>query len=108
MRRRGKLCPSFDTQTQQVADRLDAANVGIRQTYAQALLQQYRQLHPPKRIEVEIESEVEVQVERLAWIALPQQGPHRVRGRVAQQRRISRRRGVDGTFSASGHRLLIE
>ena len=75
---------------------------------AQPVLQQDRQLHPSERIQAQIEAEIDVQVERLVWVTLAQQGPNRVCGRVAQQRCVFWRQGVDGTSSASRGRLGIE
>ena len=72
------------------------------------LVQQDRQLHPGERIQVQIETEIDVKVERLVRVTLAQQVPDRVCGRVVQQRSIFWRKRVDGPPSPSRGRLGIK
>jgi hypothetical protein len=83
-----RACPPLSRDPQQVANGGDRGNVGLRQHDAEPVLQRDRELHPTEGIEVEVQRELDVEIDRLPRIALLQQIPDPGGGRIAQQNGI--------------------
>jgi hypothetical protein len=107
-RRRGGSGPAIDRQPQQIADRPDSGEIILGESDARALVQATGRAPSPERIEVQIESEIDVEIERALGKMLAQQAPDGRRGWVAQQRFVFQGRRVGRAPRAAGERPGVE
>jgi hypothetical protein len=93
---------------EQIANRIDAGDICLAQSDAEAILQCDRQFHPRERINIQLEAEVHVQVERLPGISLLQKHPDSICGRILEQCQIFRTEPTYLSPRPPGQCLLIK